>query len=95
GSEKTLGLDKNAYRNAQERNWIWVFMQKGANINLPVHAYIKLFYLNKPFFRTNCIFRILKRKKKFDAIYSDSLPIAETLRSLKNLHGAEVVYPAL
>lgn len=85
-------LDKDAYRNAQERNWIWVFMRKGANINLPAHAYIKLFYLDRPFFAANCVFRILKRKKKFDTIYSDSLPFAGTLRALKNLHGAEVVY---
>ncbi len=93
GSEKTLGLDKSAYENAQKRNWIWVFLRKGVSINLPTHAYIKLFYLNRPFFQTNCILRILKKKKRFDAIYSDSLSLMQNLKLLRNLHGAEV-YPA-
>jgi len=90
GSGSTLGLDKSAYENAQKRNWIWVFLKKGVNINLPTHAYIKLFYLNRPFFQANCIFRILKRKKKFDAIYSDSPSILQNLKLLRNLHKAEV-----
>ncbi|MDD5681631.1 MAG: glycosyltransferase family 2 protein [Candidatus Omnitrophica bacterium] len=90
--DKTLGLDKNAYENAQNRNWIWVFLQKGSHIDLPNHAYIKLFYLSKPFFEENCIFRVLGRKKKFDAIYSDSPSLVRKLNSLKTLHTAEVVY---
>lgn len=88
--KNTSGLGMTAYKNAQDRNWIWVFAQKGIGVNLQAHAYIKLFYLNKPFFRINCVLRILKRKKRFDVIYSDSLPIAKTLKLTKSLHKAEV-----
>lgn len=87
-----FGLDKNAYENAQNRDWIWVFTQKGSRITLPDHAYIKLFYLNKPFFEANCILRVLKRKKKFDAIYSDSASMIRKLGALKRIHGAKLVY---
>jgi len=89
--DKMFGLDKNAHEKAQNRNWIWVFLQKGSRLNLPDHAYIKLFYLNRPFFEANCIFRVLKRKKKFDVIYSDSPSLTRKLNALKNLHRAEVV----
>ncbi len=86
-----MGLDKNAYQNAQNRNWIWVFLRKGSRVEVPNHAYIKLFYLGSPFFEVNCIFRVLKRKKRFDVIYSDSPPLAKKLNALKSMHGAAVV----
>lgn len=89
GKDK-FGLDKNAYENAQNRNWIWVFLQKGVSIELPQHAYIKLFRLHNLFFQLNCISRILKRKKKFDVIYSDSFSLNRKLKLLKELHKAEV-----
>ncbi|MDP3788806.1 MAG: glycosyltransferase family 2 protein [Candidatus Omnitrophota bacterium] len=92
--ENRFGLDENAYENAQNRNWIWVFTQKGSRVVLPDHAYIKLFYLDRPFFEANCIFRILRRKKRFDTIYSDSPSLVKKLNTLKGLHGAEVVHPA-
>lgn len=85
-------LRKNAYENAQNRNWIWVFSQKGVNIELPRHGYIKLFHLNGLFFQLNCILRILKRKKRFDVIYSDFPPLNRKLDFLKNLHKAKVIY---
>lgn len=86
-----FGLDKNAYENAQDRNWIWVFLQKGVDIELPRHAYIRFFHLNDSFFQINCIWRILKRKKNFDIIYSDSPSLGKMLERLKGLHKAEVV----
>lgn len=91
GKER-FDLDKNAYENAQSRNWIWVFLQKGVNIELPRHAYIKEFRLNGFFFQLNCILRILKRKKKFDVIYSDSTPLGRKLDFLKALHRAVIVH---
>jgi len=88
--KRTFGLDRNAYENAQNRQWIWVFLQRGTNIELPRHAYIKLFRLNNSFFQFNCILRILKRKKKFDVIYSDLPSLSKRLELLKGLHKAEV-----
>ncbi len=87
----TFDINKSAYEQAQQRNWIWVFIQKGAAVELPRHAYIKPFYLSYPLFQLNCISRILKRKKRFDVIYSDSPSLRVKLRLLKKIHKAEVV----
>jgi GT2 family glycosyltransferase len=89
--KSAFGLEESAYKMAQNRDWIWVFLRKGAGVNLPNHAYIKLFRLGRPFFEANCILRVLKRKKKFDAIYSDSPSLAKKLSAMKILHGAEVI----
>ena len=86
----TFGVDRDAYENAQRRHWIWVFLREGVNIGLPCHAYIKLFQLHRLFFQFNCIFRVLKRKKKFNVIYSDSHSLSRKLELLKGLHKAEV-----
>jgi len=88
---RDFGLGQNAYTIAQNRNWIWVFLKRGINLDLPRHAYIKVFYLNNLFFQPSCIMRILKRKKKFDVIYSDSPSLSKKLDLLKTLHKAEVV----
>ncbi len=87
---ETFGVDKSAYESAQKRNWIWVFLRKGVGAKLPRHAYIKLFQLHNLLFQLNCIFRILKRKKRFDVIYSDSPSLSRKLEFLKDLHKAEV-----
>lgn len=86
-----FGLDQMAYETVQNRNWIWVFLQKGVNIELPRHAYIKLFHLHRLFFQLNCFLRVIKRKKKFDVIYSDSPSLNRKLEFMKELHKAEVV----
>ena len=87
---KTFDVDKSAYGNAQDRNWIWVFSKRGVSIKLPHHAYIKQFELHNLFFQLNCILRVLVKKKKFDAIYSDSPSLCRKLDLLKDLHKAEV-----
>lgn len=88
--KETFGINKSAYSDAQKRHWIWVFTKKGINIKLPRHAYIKLFKLHRLFFECNCIWRVLKRKKKFNVIYSDSKQLSRKLEFLKTLHKAEV-----
>jgi GT2 family glycosyltransferase len=88
--KKIFDLDKNAYENAQARNWIWIFSPGKVNMDLPEHAYIKFFRLNGLLFQLNCILRVLGRKKRFDVIYSDSTSLGRKLRLLKGLHKAEV-----
>ena len=89
--KETFGLEKDAYDKAQKRCWIWLFIQQGLSIDLPRHAYIKVFTLPEMFFGLNCVFRALKKKKRFNTIYSDSTVIARRLIRLKALHRAEVV----
>ena len=89
--KNTFGLEKYAYETAQSGHWIWVFLQTDFDIKLPRHAYIKLFRLNKLLFELNCIIRVLKRKKRFDVIYSDDPSLTGKLTLLRNFHKAEVV----
>lgn len=90
GKER-FDLNKNAYDNAQNRHWIWVFLKKGVSIELPSHAYIRLFHLHSLFFELNSTLRILSRKKKFDVIYNSSPSLSRKLEFLKDLHKAKVV----
>jgi len=87
---RALDIGASAYENARNRHWVWVFTKRDADINLPRHAYIRLFRLNGLFFQLNCLWRVLIRKKKFDLIYSDSPRMSEKLRLLRPLHKAEV-----
>ncbi len=87
----TFGLEKYAYDTAQNRHWIWVFLKKGVDIDLPRHAYIRCFRLGGAFFEVDCIARILSKKKRFDRIYSDAPLLNRRLESLKGIHKAEVI----
>ena len=89
---RSFDVEKKAYDDAQGRIWTWVFLRKGIDLKLPRHAYIRLFHIDRTFFHINCIIRVLKRKKKFDVIYSDSPVLGRRLTSLKKLHKATVVY---
>lgn len=85
-----FGITDSAYTRAQNRDWIWVFLRKGQTVKLPRHAYIKMFHMDRLFFQLNCIFRVLKRKKRFDIIYSDSPSLSRKLELLRSIHKAEV-----
>lgn len=85
------GLNREAYQSVQSRNWIWAFVRKGVNMEMPRHAYIRIFRLNRLFFIFNCVARILIRKKKFDIIYSDSPSLRRVLKALRIFHRADVL----
>ncbi|MBN1872348.1 MAG: glycosyltransferase family 2 protein [Candidatus Omnitrophica bacterium] len=89
--KNSFDLNRRAYDEAQKRNWTWVFMPKSVDLKLPSHAYIKKVHMPNLFFDANCIVRILKKKKRFDVIYSDSPELAKSLKWFRPLHRAEVV----
>ena len=66
-------------------------MKKDSPFRIMEHSNIRTFFLPKILFRQNCIFKILKKKKKFDSIYVDEDDFQEKLDGLKKFHNADVM----
>ena len=57
----------------KQGDWVWVILKYGSkNIDLPEHASLSVFRLVKIGFTIRAIWRVLKRKKRFDSVVTDS-----------------------
>ncbi|UCB57147.1 MAG: glycosyltransferase family 2 protein, partial [Candidatus Omnitrophota bacterium] len=84
-----------ALRLAGQGNIVWIFLsgrmgflRKRFDNCFNVFVYI----LPENFFKVVSIWRIVKRKKKFDRIYVDDENYGKRLNSFKKFHRAEVIY---
>ena len=84
-------IKTESLKKARYGNWIWVFLKDKSPFQVKEHSNIRLFYLPTILFEKNCIFRILKRRKKFDSIYVDEDSFREQLNQLKKYHNADVM----
>lgn len=83
---------KVALRLAREGNIIWFFLKDKDKLNIDHHSNIYIYKLPGFFFSLASLWRILKRKKKFDKIYVDDEVYRKRLNNLKSLHKAEVIH---
>ena len=89
GSE-LFHLGEEALRLARANHWISIFHPAGFSLNgFPEHSNIKPVALRDTFFGWNCLFQVLKKKKRFYRIYSDDPRLIQRLNWLRSLHGAE------
>lgn len=84
-------IKDESIKKARFGNWVWLFLKKKTPFKIKEHSNVNIFLLPDMLFRENCIFRILKRKKKFDSIYVDEDEFREKLNTLKKLHNADVM----
>lgn len=87
-------INSEARRLACRGHIIWIFLKDKKNQGIIGHSNVFIYNLPKRFFNLVSIWRILKRKKKFDKIYVDDSNYGKRLSSLKFLHKAKVIYAA-
>jgi len=78
-------------KKARFGNWVWVFLKEKSKFQMREHSNVKIFYLPQLFFRQNCAYRILKRKKKFNSIYVDEERFLKNLNRLKRFHTSNIM----
>lgn len=77
---------------AQEGNIVWIFLKDRDKQQGNSHSNIYIYRLPSHFFNLVSLWKILKRKKRFDKIYVDDENYAKRLNKFKNFHKAEVIY---
>jgi len=77
--------------SARKGNIVWIFLKKKDKKKIKKHSNIYTYSLPEHFFNLVSLWKILKRKKKFDRIYVDSENDKRRLNDLKNFHKAEVI----
>ena len=89
--EDWIGLIKeSALKLARNNHWIWIFHDKKSKLtDFPEHSNIKIVPLPDLGLHWNYIFHILKKKKRFQKIYSDDPKLIADLRRLSSIHKAE------
>jgi GT2 family glycosyltransferase len=79
-----------ALEKARGGNWVWFFLPRGlAMPRMREHSNVKAIGLPDKLFGWNCLYRILKKKKRFHSIYSDDPGILRNIDRLRILHGAK------
>jgi GT2 family glycosyltransferase len=75
----------------QKGNWVTIFKRRFLDtINLPSHSNINLLDIGQRQFYLSCLWKILKKKKKFNIIYTDNLKFNNLLKRLKFIHKAKL-----
>lgn len=85
-------LAQAALKLAREGDIIWFFLKARDREGMGKHSNIYVYNLPKMFFNLVGLWRILKRKKKFDKIYVDDQSYVKRLNRFKVFHKAEVIY---
>lgn len=85
-------MSEEAYKKARNGNWVWFFFKDQGDIpSMGEHSNIKLVNLPGILFEWNCLFRILKKKKKFDSIYSDNTDLIDKIKKYGDINKTEAV----
>lgn len=77
---------------ARQGNIIWIFLKAQDRQKINNYLNASVYILPGPFFNWVSLWRILKRKKKFDKIYVDDEEYKKRLNYLKPFHKAKVIY---
>ena len=83
-------LELDSMKLARDGNWIHYFFTDQPN--LPEHSNIMKVKLSEERFKLSVLFRILKKKKKFDEIFVGNEKLGKILEYLRFIHKAEVKY---
>ncbi len=86
-------LKKQTRQEANKASSVFVYFKKNIakEIKLCDHFRIKVFILPDNFFILRCIWRVLKKRKKYDSIITNDKNSAEIFKKLKLIHKAEVI----
>ncbi len=85
-------VSAEAVKLACEGNIVWIFLKDKNRQGINEHSNVYIYNLPKHFFDLVSIWRVLKRKKKFDRIYVDDKGYRKRLDNFRLLHKAEVIY---
>jgi GT2 family glycosyltransferase len=83
-------FEMDSLRLARDGNWIHCFFT--GSPKLPEHTNIAKIQLDRKWFYPNVLFRILKKKKKFDEIFVRGEKFGKVLESLSFIHKASIRY---
>ena len=90
-SNSTRRIEVDSLRLARDGNWVSYF-STGSSPKAPSHSNIAAFVLPEKYFHMNVLFRILKKKKKFNEIFIGNDKLGKVLESLSFIHGAKIRY---
>lgn len=77
---------------AKENQWVWILQNRGFREKGPLnHSNLKVILLPRAFFTWTCLIFILKKKKRFQKIYSDDQKLISWLRRFGRFHQAEAI----
>lgn len=85
-------INQEALKLVRQGNIVWFITKALEKERFAKHSNIYVFPLSKNFFNIVSLWRVVKRKKKFDKIYIDSETYRKRLNAFKFLHKAEVIY---
>jgi GT2 family glycosyltransferase len=67
------GIKMGVSEFLKKGDWVWIIFEKGSQkIDIPEHASLSIFEVEKMGFSIKVLWRILKRKKRFDEVITDS-----------------------
>lgn len=81
-------LRAESMKLARDGNWVWYFLKE--RLDVPAHSNIITVELSDKHFYPKVIFRILKKKKKFDEISVGDEKLFNILNGMSFIHGAKV-----
>ena len=85
-------IGRESMKSACDGNIIWIFLKGKGGDMIKRHSNIYVYNLLEILFDPISLWRVLKRKKKFDKIYMDDEGHARRLNNLKFFHKAEVIH---
>ena len=77
---------------ACDGNIVWIFLKGRLGKEIKRHSNINIYNLPEILFDLISLWRVLKRKKKFDKIYVDDKNYEKRFRGFGFFHKAEVIY---
>ncbi len=83
-------LEADSIKLARGGSWVWYFLKD--DLEVPRHSNIKVVELPEKYFYLKTIFRILKKKKKFDEIFVGSERLFNVLERMSFIHKAKISY---
>ena len=85
-------IGRESMKLASDGNIIWIFLKGKGGQEIKKHSNIYIYNLPEILFGSVSLWRVLKRKKKFDKIYVDDKNYEKRFRGFGFFHKAEVIY---
>ena len=85
-------VSEKSFISASAGHIVWIFLKEKDRGGIKKHSNIYVYNIPERFFEVASLWRIVKRKKRFDRINVDDENYSEKLKKLSILHKAEVVY---
>jgi len=85
-------IGRKSMKLACDGNIVWIFLKGRLGKEIKRHSNINIYNLPEILFDLISLWRVLKRKKKFDKIYVDDKNYEKRFRGFGFFHKAEVIY---